>query len=154
MNTGLKHIPFPELQNIARDKNSRSLFEQVAPCGNGGWTALTGDVAFSPEIARRIQEMLMFRKQSALVPFVTILLVLSGSAVADSVTGSGSFQSGWTTSSTTFFNNASWDGTNMNAGFCIAGGGNCNFAGQPNSALSVFAGTNFSAPAAFSLTGS
>ena len=41
----------------------------------------------------------------------------------------------------------------MNAGFCIAGGGNCNFAGQPNSALAVFAGANFSAPGSFSLNG-
>ena len=95
----------------------------------------------------------MLRKQSLWVPLVTIMLALSGSAFADSVTGSGSFQSGWTTSTSTFFNNTSWDGSNMNAGFCIAGGGNCNFAGQPNSALAVFAGANFSAPGSFSLNG-
>lgn len=95
----------------------------------------------------------MLCKQSRLIPFVTIVLVLSASAFADSVVGSGSFQSGWTTSTSTFFNNTSGDGTNMNVGFCIAGGGNCNFAGQPNSALAVFAGSGFSAPGAFSLTG-
>jgi hypothetical protein len=104
-------------------------------------------------MARRIQEKIMLRKRSLWVPLVTVMLALSGSAFADSVTGSGSFQSGWTTSTSTFFNNTSWDGSNMNAGFCIAGGGNCNFAGQPNSALAVFAGANFSAPGSFSLNG-
>lgn len=85
------------------------------------------------------------------VPLVITAMLLSSVALADSVVGSGSFQSGWTASNngSTFFNNASWDGTNMNIGFCLAGGGGCNFSGSPGTAPAVFAGSNFSAPGAF-----
>ncbi|MBS1852362.1 MAG: DUF4114 domain-containing protein [Acidobacteria bacterium] len=85
------------------------------------------------------------------VPLVILGLLLSSNALADTVVGDGSFQSGWSASNngSTFFNNASWDGSNLNIGFCVAGGGNCNYSGQPGTTLPVFAGTNFSAPGSF-----
>lgn len=96
----------------------------------------------------------MLPASKRLVPFVTVVLLLSAAAMADTVGGSGSFQSGWTASNngSTYFNNASWDGTNMNIGFCIAGGGNCNFTGQPGTPLPVFAGPSLTAPGSFYLT--
>jgi len=95
----------------------------------------------------------MMFMRARLVPVVTFLLLLSSAAVADSVVGTGSFQSGWapSTNGSTYFNNASWDGNGMNIGFCVAGGGACNFTGQPNAALPVYAGLNFGSPGAFSL---
>ena len=93
----------------------------------------------------------MLLRGARLVPFVIFVLLLSSAALADSVVGSGTFQSGWSPSNngSTFFNNASWDGNNMNIGFCMAGGSSCNFSGQPGAALPVFAGPSFSAPGAF-----
>jgi hypothetical protein len=94
----------------------------------------------------------MLLRGARLVPFVIFVLLLSSAALADSVVGSGTFQSGWSPSNndgSTFFNNASWDGNNMNIGFCMAGGGSCNFTGQPGVALPVFAGPSFSTPGAF-----
>jgi hypothetical protein len=96
----------------------------------------------------------MLLRFSRLAILAISVFLLSSMAMADTVVGSGSFQSGWnpSTNGSTFFNNASWDGNGLNIGFCIAGGGNCNFSGQPNSALPVFAGANFSAPGAFYLS--
>jgi hypothetical protein len=80
-------------------------------------------------------------------------LLLCSTAFADTVAGSGSWQTGWTASNngSTYFNNVSWDGNTMNVGFCLAGGGSCNFSGQPNASLPVFADNNFSAPGSFYL---
>lgn len=96
----------------------------------------------------------MVVRRLQLVSLVIALLLLSSMALADTVVGSGSFQSGWTASNngSTFFNSASWDGANMNIGFCLAGGGNCNFAGAPASAPAVYAGSSFSSPGAFYMT--
>jgi len=96
----------------------------------------------------------MVVSRSRLVSLVIALLLLSSMALADSVVGTGTFQSGWTASNngSTFFSNTSWDGANMNIGFCLAGGGNCNFAGSPNSALSVYSGSGFASPGAFYMT--
>lgn len=93
----------------------------------------------------------MLLRSKRLIPFVTFVLLLSSAALADSVVGSGSFQSGWTPSNngSTFFNHVSWDGNGMNLGFCMAGGGSCNFSGQPGTSLAVFAGPNFNAPGSF-----
>lgn len=93
----------------------------------------------------------MLLRSMRLIPFVTFVLLLSSPALADSVVGSGSFQSGWSASNngSTFFNHVSWDGNGMNIGFCLAGGSTCNFSGQPGTALPVFAGANFSAPGSF-----
>lgn len=93
----------------------------------------------------------MSHRLSRLGPLVICLLLLSAAALADTVVGDGTFQSGWapSTNGSTYFNNASWDGNGMNIGFCIAGGSTCNFTGQPGTALPVFAGSNFSAPGAF-----
>jgi hypothetical protein len=95
----------------------------------------------------------MLLGHTRLVPFVisVFLLLVPAAALADTVVGSGTFQSGWSPSNngSTFFNNTSWDGTGMNAGFCIAGGGGCTFNGQPGTALPVFSGPNFSAPGSF-----
>ena len=96
----------------------------------------------------------MLRRSKVLGILVIGLCLLSSAALADTVVGSGTFQSGWSTSNnngSTYFNHASWDGNGMNVGFCIAGGGSCNYSGQPNSVLPVFAGPNFSSPGAFSL---
>jgi hypothetical protein len=88
------------------------------------------------------------------ISLVTALLLLSSGALADSVVGTGTFQNGWTasTNGSTYFSNTSWDGANMNIGFCLAGGGNCNFAGSPGSALPVYAGSGFASPGAFYMT--
>jgi hypothetical protein len=96
----------------------------------------------------------MLLRSRGLIPFVTFILLLSSTALADSVAGSGSFQSGWSpsTNGSTFFNHVSFDGNGMNIGFCMADGGSCNFSGQPGTALPVFAGTNFSAPGSFYIT--
>lgn len=94
----------------------------------------------------------MLRGRMRLVPLVIFVALLSSGALADTVGGSGSFQSGWGTSDnngSTYFNQASWDGNGMNLGFCIAGGGNCNFSGQPGTALPVFTGPGFSSPGSF-----
>jgi hypothetical protein len=96
----------------------------------------------------------MLRGHRLLMPLVISLFFLSSAALADTVVGSGSFQSGWHTSNnngSTYFNHASWDGNGMNVGFCIAGGGSCNYSGSPNAILPVYAGPHFSSPGAFSL---
>jgi hypothetical protein len=93
----------------------------------------------------------MLRGRLRVISFVISILFVSPAALADSVVGSGTWQTGWTASNngSTFFNNASWDGNTMNVGFCVAGGGSCNFSGQSGVSLPVFAGNNFSAPGSF-----
>jgi len=96
----------------------------------------------------------MLRGLKLLMSLVIGSFLLSSAALADTVVGTGSFQNGWSTSNnngSTYFNHASWDGNGMNVGFCIAGGGNCNYSGQPNAILPVYAGPSFSSPGAFSL---
>ena len=95
----------------------------------------------------------MLRGLKILVTVVLGLFLLSTAALADTVSGGGSFQSGWSTSNnngSTYFNHASWDGNGMNVGFCIAGGGACNYSGQPNTILPVYAGSGFNSPGAIS----
>jgi hypothetical protein len=93
----------------------------------------------------------MLGVRARLVPLVIAVLLLSSAALADTVVGNGSFQSGWTPSDQggTFFNSVSWDGKGMNIGFCLVGGGACNYSGMPGVALPVFAGPNFTAPGSF-----
>ena len=96
----------------------------------------------------------MLRGLKVLITLVIGSFLFSSFALANTVVGSGSFQNGWSTSNnngSTYFNHASWDGNNMNVGFCIAGGGGCNYSGQPGTPLPVYAGPSFVSPGAFSI---
>jgi hypothetical protein len=72
-----------------------------------------------------------------------VLAVLAALAVpmafGDSIQG-GQFASGWSTgqNGSTFFNHTSWDGSNKNVGYCLAGGGNCSLPGALPGVLPVY----------------
>ncbi len=88
----------------------------------------------------------MSHRRVVLALLVMAVCIFPVAMMANTIAGNGSLSTNnassvaWSPSDAggTYFSNVSADGSMRNVGWCIAGGGNCNFAGQPGTALPFY----------------